>query len=195
MINNRFLIISLFAALTQLSCQNEKKEPPKNEITRKQTHHTKASQPQESNLTHSNKKNTKDIIVLSKKHHVNSISCDLDGDHVPDTVNLVQNTENKKYGLEILFGNKKVEYLGMGKDILGQGFDDLDWVGVFEKAPKGEIYWNNVNDEGEIIGEENVPESDKIKLPNDGIFIHQEEACGGGVIYWKNGKPEWIQQE
>lgn len=119
----------------------------------------------------------------------------MDGDHVPDTVNLVQNKENKKYGLEILFGNKKVEYLGMGKNILGQGFDDLDWVGIFENAPKGEIYWNNVNEEGEIIGEEEVPESDKIKLPNDGVFIHKEEACGGSVIYWKNGKPEWIQQE
>lgn len=39
--------------------------------------------------------------------------------------------------MEIIFGNKKVEYLGMGKEILGQGFDDLDWIGIFEKAPKG----------------------------------------------------------
>lgn len=182
------------AVLTILSCQNEKKEPQKNEITREQTNHKKASQPQESNLPDANK-STDSIIILSQKHHPNSISCDLDGDHLTDIVKIVQNTKNKKYGLEILFGNKKVEYLGMGKDVLNQGFDDLDWVGVFEKAPKGEIYWNNVNEEGEIIGDEQVPETDKIKLPNDGIFIHQEEACGGGVIYLKDGKLEWIQQE
>lgn len=195
MINTRFLTLSFLAALPILSCQTEKKDPPKNEITRKPSYHKKASQPQESNLTHSDEKNAKEIIVLSQKHHPNSISCDLDGDHLPDTVNIVLNKENKKYGLEILFGNKKVDYLGMGKDILGQGFDDLDWVGVFEKAPKGELYWNNVNDDGDIMSDEDVKESDKIKLPHDGIFIHQEEACGGGVIYWKDGKFDWIQQE
>ncbi|MCH5597482.1 hypothetical protein [Niabella ginsengisoli] len=83
----------------------------------------------------------------------------------------------------------------MGKEILGQGFDDLEWVGVFEVAPKNEIYYNNVNDDGEIITEEQVKETDKIKLPNDGIFIHQKETGGGGIIYLKNGKFEWIQQE
>ncbi|HBV16664.1 hypothetical protein [Chryseobacterium carnipullorum] len=194
MINTRFLILSFLAALPILSCQNEKKDPPINQITRKPSYHKKASQPQESHLPNPNL-NTKDIIVLSQKHSPNSISCDLDGDHLPDMVNIVLNKENKKYGLEILFGNKKVDYLGMGKDILGQGFDDLDWVGVFEKAPKGELYWNNVNDDGDIMSDEDVKESDKIKLPHDGIFIHQEEACGGGVIYWKNGKFDWIQQE
>ncbi|ULT23268.1 hypothetical protein KUH03_29250 [Sphingobacterium sp. E70] len=83
----------------------------------------------------------------------------------------------------------------MGTDILGQGFDDISWVGVFEKAPKGEIYWNNVNDDGEIITDEEVNETDKIKLVNDGIFIHQAESCGGGVIYLNKGKFAWIQQE
>ena len=83
----------------------------------------------------------------------------------------------------------------MGKEIAGQGFDDIDWVGIFEVAPKNEIYYNNVNDDGEIIMEDEVKETDKIRLPNDGIFIHQSESCGGGVIYLKNGKFEWIQQE
>lgn len=83
----------------------------------------------------------------------------------------------------------------MGNDILKQGFDNLDWVGVLEKAPKGATYYNNVNDDGEIITEEEVKEKDKIKLPQDGIFIHQAEACGGGIIYLKNGKFGWIQQE
>lgn len=193
MINNRLLILSLSAALIILSCRNGKKELQKNEITRKQSHHKKTGQPQESNTPKSDS-NTKDI-VISQKHSPNSISCDLDGDHLPDIVKIVQNKKNKKYGLEIIFGNKKVEYMGMGKDILGQGFDDLNWVGVFEKAPKGNMYWNNVNEDGDIISDEEVPESDKIKLPADGIFIHQDEACGGGIIYFTDGKFEWIQQE
>ena len=77
---------------------------------------------------------------------------------------------------------------------LGQGFDDMEWIGIFEKAPKGDVYWNNV-ESGEIISEEDVKEANKIKLPNDGIYVHAAESCGGGVIYLKNGKFEWIQQE
>jgi len=139
--------------------------------------------------------NASDTLMISKRHHPNFIVCDLDGDNLSDTVKIVLNRKNEKYGLEIIFGNKKVEYLGLGKEVLGQGFDDMAWVGVFEKAPKGEVYFNNVNLEGEIIGEDEVKENGKIKLPNDGIFIHQAEASGGGVIYLNNGKLEWIQQD
>src|SRR5215217_5884814 len=120
---------------------------------------------------------TADTIVLSRKHHPNTIICDLDGDDVTDSVHIVQHLNNGKYGLKIIFGNKRTEYMGMGVDVLGQGFDDINWAGVFEKAPKGEVYWNNVNDEGEIISEEQVKAADKITLINDGIFIHEAEAC------------------
>lgn len=137
-----------------------------------------------------------DTIVVSKKHKVNVISSDLDGDGLNETVEIVRSTKNDKSGLRIIFGNgKRTDYLGMGNDILGQGFDEIDWAGIFEKAPKNELYWNNVNDEGEIMADEEVNEADKIKLLNDGIFIHAEESCGGGVIYLKGGKYEWIQQE
>ena len=137
-----------------------------------------------------------DTIVLSTKHKTNKILCDLDGDNLEETVEIFRSTKNQKSGLKITYGNrKKTEYLGFGNGILQQGFDEIDWVGIFEKAPKNEIYFNNVNDDGEIIGEEQVAEQDKIKLPNDGIFIHADESCGGGIIYLKNGKYEWIQQE
>jgi hypothetical protein len=178
---NIITAISILTTLTILCCQNGKNE--------------KDNKEPRNNVTNVNQA-VKDTIIISQKHKPNSISCDLDGDNLSDTVTIVQNTSNEKYGLKIIFGNKKVEYLGMGKDILGQGFDDIDWVGIFEKAPKGKIYWNNVNDDGEIITEEeDIKEVDKIKLTNDGIYIHQAESCGGGVIYLKNGKFEWIQQE
>lgn len=45
------------------------------------------------------------------------------------------------------------------------------------------------------MGDEEIKEEDKIKLPNDGIFIHADESCGGGIIYLNNGKYNWIQQE
>lgn len=82
----------------------------------------------------------------------------------------------------------------MGEKVLDQNFDDFKWIGIFEIAPKNEIYWNNVVD-GDIVSEDEVNETDKIKLPNDGIYIHQEEACGGGIIYLTNEKFKWIQQD
>ena len=142
------------------------------------------------------KKNNIDTIEISKKHKINKIKCDLDGDKLDETIEIVKSTKSGKSGLRIVFGNgKRTDFLGMGNDILNQGFDEIDWAGIFEKAPKNEIYWNNVNDEGEIVSEEEIKESDKIKLLNDGIFLHAEESCGGGIIYLKNGKYEWIQQE
>ncbi|MNK25764.1 hypothetical protein D3C87_440910 [compost metagenome] len=183
-------IITLFiSCLMIVSCQKEK--------TQKVTTYNSV-EPAKDTLQISNLKPTPEVndkIIISKKHKPNSISLDFDGDGLKDVVNIVQNLENQKYGLEILFGNKKVDYLGMGKDIAGQGFDDIDWVGIFEVAPKNEIYYNNVSEDGEILTEDQVKESDKIKLANDGIFIHQAESCGGGVIYLKNDKYEWIQQE
>ncbi|WP_345089117.1 hypothetical protein [Flavobacterium chungnamense] len=141
-------------------------------------------------------KNNIDTIEISKKHKINKITCDLDGDKRNEVVEIVRSTKSGKSGLRIVFGNgKRTDYFGMGNDILKQGFDEIDWAGIFEKAPKNEIYWNNVNDEGEIVSEEEIKESDKIKLLNDGIYIHAEESCGGGIIYLKNGKYEWIQQE
>lgn len=137
-----------------------------------------------------------DTIKISKKHKTNKILCDLDGDKLNEIVEIVRSTKSGKSGLRIIFGNgNRTDYLGMGNDILEQGFDEIDWVGIFEKAPKNEIYWNNVNEEGEILSEDQIKEVDKIKLLNDGIFIHAEESCGGGIIYLKSGKYEWIQQE
>lgn len=143
--------------------------------------------------------NDKEEIILSQTHRKNKITCDLDGDGFDEIVEIVRNTKSKKSGLRITFGNKgKVDILGLGEDVLGQGFDEFDWVGVFEVAPKNKKYWNNVNEDGDIITEEEqekIKEEDKITLLNEGIYIHASESCGGGIIYLKNGKYQWIQQE
>lgn len=181
----KFILLMLIA-ITITSCKNENENQSKNS-------ESETLQNLEKTQT---KKNNTDTIEISKKHKINKIICDLDGDKLDETVEIVKSTKSGKSGLRILFGNgKRTDYFGMGNDILKQGFDEIDWAGIFEKAPKNEIYWNNVNDEGEIVSEEEIKESDKIKLLNDGIYIHAEESCGGGIIYLKNGKYEWIQQE
>jgi len=177
----------LLLSVLTISCKKETKTET-SKITPKDTLEVTVKKEQKAQKT--------DTIVLSAKHKTNKIQCDLDGDNLDETVEIFRSTRNQKSGLKITFGNgKRTDYLGFGNDILNQGFDEIDWVGIFEKAPKNEIYFDNVNEDGDIIGEEQVAEEDKIKLPNDGIFIHADESCGGGVIYLKNGKYEWIQQE
>ncbi|MEA9414930.1 hypothetical protein [Flavobacterium sp. PL02] len=179
--------ILIIVALIFISCKKEEKE---------QNDKVESLKIDTIQKTKEVETNNSDTIVVSKKHKVNKISCDLDGDGLNETVEIVRSTKNEKSGLRIIFGNgKRTDYLGMGNNILEQGFDEIDWAGIFEKAPKNELYWNNVNNEGEIMADEEVNEADKIKLLNDGIFIHAEESCGGGVIYLKDGKYEWIQQE
>jgi hypothetical protein len=172
--------------LVFISCKKELKEE------------SKKVQNKESNsvaLRETKAKNT-DTIQISKKHQTNKILCDLDGDNLNEIVEIVRSTKNRKSGLRIIFGNgNRIDYFGMGNNILEQGFDEIDWVGIFKKAPKNEIYWNNVSEDGEILSEEEIKDVDKTKLLHDGIYIHAEESCGGGIIYLKNGKYEWIQQE
>ena len=68
-----------------------------------------------------------DTIKISNKHKINTIKCDLDGDKLDETIQIVRNTKNKKSGLRIIYGNRKrIDFLGLGKDILNQGFDEID---------------------------------------------------------------------
>ncbi|HEX8015097.1 MAG TPA: hypothetical protein VF465_07675 [Flavobacterium sp.] len=180
-IRNLIVIILIF-----ISCKKELKEESE-KIQNKEYNTVVKRETEVKNI---------DTIETSKKHKTNKILCDLDGDNLNEIVEIVRSTKNGKSGLRIIFGNgNRTDYFGMGNNILEQGFDEIDWAGIFEKAPKNEIYWNNVNGEGDILTDEEIKESDKIKLLNDGIFMHAKESCGGGIIYLKNGKYEWIQQE
>ena len=136
-----------------------------------------------------------DTIVPVSKKGLKRLLLHIDDDKQLDTALLVRNTHSNKSGLRIALANGQTFYFGMGQDVLQQGFDELDWVGVFEVERKGSVVYNNVNEEGEIITEEEVPDRDKITLPNDGVFIHAAEACGGGIIYLHQGKWHWVQQE
>ena len=181
--------ILILITITLISCKKEIENQSENSEINKSGTLKKTAE-----LQPENKDN--DTIKISKKHKINKILCDLDGDKLNEIVEIVKSTKSGKSGLRIIFGSgKRTDYFGMGNNILDQGFGEIDWAGIFEKVPKNETYWNNVNAEGEILSEEEIKEVDKIKLLNDGIFMHAKESCGGGIIYMKNGKYEWIQQE
>jgi len=131
---------------------------------------------------------------ISKEHQPFMVTGFFDADDILDTAILVR---HKSTGKDALFvkhgGTDKSFLLKNGKDV-GSDFDDFHWVGQFEVLKKGRKVWNNVVD-GEIVGEDQVPDNKKIILPHDGIFIHEDEGGGGGIIYFKNGRYIWVQQD
>ena len=134
---------------------------------------------------------TYDIAIEHKPYLVTGY---LNADDILDTAILVRHKSTGKDALFIKHGKKnKIFLLQEGKD-LGTDFPDFNWVGQFEIIKKGTKVWDNVIT-GEIVGEEKVPDNKKIILPTDGIFVHVDEASGGGVIYFNKGKYKWIQQD
>lgn len=134
---------------------------------------------------------------IAYSHDPYKVTGFFNNDHTVDTAFIIINTENNKEGLIIKYGLTDpydMTILGAGKEVLGQRFDDFNWVGDFKTIPKGSKRASNVDDDGEIITEE-IPDSLKTELPNDGIYIHASESCGGGIIFFDNNSYQWIQQE
>lgn len=131
---------------------------------------------------------------ISKQHTPFMVTGYLNFDDVLDTAILIRHKSTGKDALFIKHGSTdKVFLLKKGKDV-GTDFSDFNWVGQFQLVQKGTKIWNNVID-GEIVSEDQVPENSKIILTTDGIFLHLDEGSGGGIIYYKNGKYVWVQQD
>ena len=131
---------------------------------------------------------------VSKEHQPFMVTGYFNPDKILDTAILVRHKSTGKDALFIKHGGTNKSFLlKSGKDV-GADFDDFHWVGQSEVVKKGRKVWNNVVD-GEIIGEDQVPDNKKIALENDGIFIHEDEGGGGGIIYFKEGKYVWVQQD
>lgn len=131
---------------------------------------------------------------ISKKHNPFILTGYFNQDKILDTAILVKQKTNKKGALFIKHGGTNQFFLLKdGKD-LKTNFRDFSWVGQFEVIKKGTKIWNNVID-GEIVGEDQVPNNRKIILQTDGILVHEDEGGGGGIIYFKNGKYNWMQQD
>lgn len=131
---------------------------------------------------------------ISKEHTPFIVTAFFNPDDILDTAILIRNKLTDKDALFIKHGETEETFLiKKGKNI-GTDFSDFNWVGQFEKIRKGTKIWDNVID-GEIVAEFQVPENKKITLLTDGIFVHVDEASGGGIIYYKNGKYVWLQQD
>lgn len=71
--------------------------------------------------------------------------------------------------------------------------DGYEWVGVFIKINAGTALWSNYDED--FIDFKDVPKKDKVFLNYDAFLLHAAESCGGGFVFWKNNKFNWLQQE
>ncbi len=131
---------------------------------------------------------------ISKEHTQFMVTGYFNHDRTLDTAILVRQRLSGKDALLIKHGGTDKSFLlTKGKDV-GTDFDDFNWVGQFAVTKKGTKVWDNVIDD-QIVSEDQVDESKKFVLKTDGIFVHVDEASGGGILFFKNGKYAWLQQE
>jgi hypothetical protein len=75
---------------------------------------------------------------------------------------------------------------------------EFDYVGHFKAVRIGEPLWSNwVEGKGDYGLREfkDVPRNEILYLNYDGIYTKAGDSCGGGFIYWKDNKWNWLQQE
>jgi len=130
----------------------------------------------------------------SKEHAPFVLTGYFNPDNVLDTAVLIRYKLSGKDALFIKHGGiDKTFLLKTGNDV-GTDFNDFSWVGQFKVIKKGTTIFNNVID-GEIVGSDQVPDSNKITLQTDAILVHEDEGGGGGIIYFNNGHYTWVQQD
>lgn len=120
------------------------------------------------------------------------IAGDFFGDKVNDYAFFIIDTSNK---VKLAFIDKgeseKIRILGLKDDPFD--IDDYRWAEIFKKVEKGDVLWSNYTDDFRKLSE--VPENEKVILNYDALYLHAAESCGGGFVFWKDGKFNWLQQE
>ncbi|WP_291724046.1 hypothetical protein [Bernardetia sp.] len=127
----------------------------------------------------------------------NSVFClqgDFFGDGISDRVLLLEDLEKNK---RIAFLNHKEnntsEVIFLENKNTSFDMKSYNWVGEFLKVESQETLWSNYEDGFRAF--EEVPKKERVKLEYDAIYVHALESCGGGFIFWKDGKFHWLQQE
>ncbi|WP_435263471.1 SH3 domain-containing protein [Tenacibaculum sp. nBUS_03] len=117
---------------------------------------------------------------------------DFFGDKINDVVILLKNSDGET---KIGFINKgiktKIHILGNENDPFKMY--NYGWIGIFEKVNTRETLWSNYEDD--FVEFKDVPENKKVRLNYNALYMHASESCGGGFVYWKDGKFNWLQQE
>jgi hypothetical protein len=122
----------------------------------------------------------------------NVITGDFNADGEDDFASLVANQKNGLRGVLIIHKGEKHEYFvfGAGQEIYEM--TNLNRIDIFKKYPKVQDVPPNVVDSvtGEIIGYDYT----KIfRLIGAGIYMHVDEASGGGVLFWTGEKYDWFR--
>lgn len=124
----------------------------------------------------------------------NVIYGDFNADQKMDFASIVTNQKNGFRGVIIIHNKEQQEYLvfGAGNEI--NGMKDLNWIDTFNTIPIGEIIAPTLVDTatGDIIGDDKTRE---FKLIGNGIYMHVDEADGGGIIFWNGHQYEWYHLE
>jgi hypothetical protein len=130
--------------------------------------------------------------TLNTEIHPFYLKGDFFGDKKSDIVVLLKNAkEETKIGF-INYGQKtKIHILGNQNDPFQM--TNYGWIGIFERVNKNEILWSNYEDD--FVDFKDVPENKKVKINYNALYMHASESCGGGFVYWKDGKFNWLQQE
>jgi hypothetical protein len=122
----------------------------------------------------------------------NVITGDFNADGEDDFASLVANQKNGLRGVLIIHKGVKHEYFvfGAGQEIYGM--TNLNRIEIFKKFPKAQDVPPNVVDSvtGEVIGYDYTK---ILRLIGAGIYMHVDEASGGGVLFWTGEKYDWFR--
>jgi len=74
-----------------------------------------------------------------------------------------------------------------------QIIDEFGELPIFKRVNPKQVLWSNYDTDFRSL--EDVPNDERVILNYDSIYVHASESCGGGFIFWNNGKFNWLQQE
>jgi hypothetical protein len=120
------------------------------------------------------------------------LRADFFGDGVDDLVVFLSDSAGSTKLAFLNYGLKnEVHFLGNADDPFG--IEDYSWAEVFRKVQPGDTMWSNYEDG--FLNFEDVPDSKTVRLNYYGLYLHNSESCGGGFVYWRDEKFNWLQQE
>ncbi|SEQ42284.1 hypothetical protein [Myroides profundi] len=140
--------------------------------------------------------NDEDSFVLSPDHEVNSIKVDFDGDGKEELFEIFKGGGYENYAIIITWGNGEKHIIGSidgatHYELIPQW--EILWMQRISVVEKGTVLFDYIDGEGNYRNEEDVPESEKVILKNEGLSIGVGDSCGSGILYWEEGEYKWFQ--
>lgn len=135
------------------------------------------------------------LYIVNYSHSPSFVTGYFDQDSIIDSAYIVMDSILHNDDLFVKLSAEKKRYLLLYDDVLDNKIDNFNWVGTFRTIKKGTKLGDNISENGDIMSDEEIPKDKLITLKSDAIFVHADESCGGGAIYFQNDKFHWIQRE